>query len=375
MLNKLLSCFDLLVGKMDKIACFCKARNGKRLGVCSMAVLCCTVVSFMGTDALKNIPVIKSAYYDTVVANWPKFVDFLSADIGKAIFSVALLAICMCYLFRWLYRPFATLIAHSTMGHNLSLLHESLKKSFWFVRRCIDVQLPSKNASEDQIVAAICAQDELFKKIRERNWCSTVFYYGVAHTPLVFRLGFQWGQTMKIRFLHRFRSTEDEQEFQELPPYVEEKMAFRLSDRLDELNYNSNSKHMIVSIATTYPIKNEDITCIDPLNTMLRYDMQVDLMGFDFFNSYQKIHSYADRIVYDLRERVKERGIETIHLVISSSVPFTFYLAQQMNTHQFCKIIVYHYDHGKYTWGIDVAETDAKKAIRWAGSVDNATVV
>ena len=87
--------------------------------------------------------------------------------------------------------------------------------------------------------------------------------------------------------------------------------------------------------------------------------------------AYQKIHSYADRIIDDLRKEVKERGIDIVHLVISSSVPFTFYLAQQMNTHQFCKIIVYHFDHGKYTWGIDVTEPEARKAIRWAGSGEN----
>lgn len=373
--NKLLVYMDKSVGKVDKIARFCKSRNGKRLGVFSTVILCCTVVSYMGTDALKNIPIIKSAYYDTIVANCPQFVDFLSADIGKAVFSITLLAVCICYLFRGLYRPFATLIAHSTMGHDLSVLYEPLKKSFWFMRKCIGAQLPSKNASEDQIVTAICEQDESFKQIKEENWCSTVFYYGVAHTPLVFRLGYQWGQTRRIRFLHRFRETEDRQEFQELPPYVEEKMAFLHSDRLDELDFNSKSKHMLVSIATTYPITEEDLSCIDPSNTMSRYDIQVDLMGFDFFNSYQKIHSYADRIIDDLRVRVKEQGIETIHLVISSSVPFTFYLAQHMNTHQFPKIIVYHFDCGKYTWGIDVTEPDAEKAIRWAGSVDNTTVV
>lgn len=59
-------------------------------------------------------------------------------------------------------------------------------------------------------------------------------------------------------------------------------MAFRRSDRLDELNFNSKSKHMLVSIATTYPISEEDLACIDPSNTMSRYDMQVDLMGYDF---------------------------------------------------------------------------------------------
>ena len=165
------------------------------------------------------------------------------------------------------------------------------------------------------------------------------------------------------------------QEFKELPEYVEEKMSYIHSDRLDELNFNLRSKHLLVSIATTYPIKDEDLARIDTSNTMSRYNMQVDAMGFDFFNSYHMIHSYADRIIDDLRKIVKDRGIEVIHFAISSSVPFTFYLAQQMNTQQFSKIIVYHFDHGKYTWGIDVTEPDAEKAIRWAGSVDNATVV
>lgn len=130
MRNKLLVCFDQLIGKTDRVARFCKSISGKWLGIISMVTLCCTVVSFMGTDALKNIPIIKSAYYDTIVANWPQFVDFLSADIGKVVFSIALLAVCICYMFRGLYRPFATLIAHSTMGHDLSVLHEPLKSLF-----------------------------------------------------------------------------------------------------------------------------------------------------------------------------------------------------------------------------------------------------
>ena len=371
MSNKLLAYWDHFVWKTDKVARFCKSINGKMLGIVSTLIVCCAVVSLLGTDALKNIPIIKSTYYDTIVANFPKFVDFLSADIGKVVFLIALLGVCICYSFRKWYHPFATLIAHSTMGYDLSVLHEPLKKSFWFIRKYVGEQLPSSNASEEQVIAAVYAQDESFKQIQGSNWCSTVFYYGIAHTPLVFRLGYQWGQTRGIRFLHRFRSTEDKQEFKELPQYVEEKMSFLLSDRLDAPNYNLKSKHLLVSIATTYPIKNEDLLSIDPSNAMLRYDMQVDMMGYDFFNSYQKIRSYADRIVDDLRKMVKERGIETIHFVISSSVPFTFYFAQQMNTHQFCKIIVYHFDHGKYTWGIDVTEPEAGKAIRWVGCVKN----
>lgn len=365
---KFLAGLDHFVSLTNKIAKFCKNINGKFLGTVSTVIICCTIVSYLGTDALKNIPIVKSAYYDTIVANFPQFVNFLSADIGKVVFLILLLAVIICYLFRKLHRPFVLLMAHSTMGHDLSKLNDSFRKSFWIAKKSIGNQLPSQNASEDQVVDVIREQDKSFQEIRVNCWQSTVFYYGVAHTPLVSRLGYQWGQTKVIHFLHRFRPTEDEQEFKALPEYyVEEKMAFLHSDRLDEPNFSLQSEHLLVSIATTYPIKEEDLSYIDPTNTMIRYNIQVDRMGYDFFNSNQKIRSYADRIIDDLRKLVRERGIETIHFAISSSVPFTFYLAQQMNTNQFSKIIVYHFERGKYTWGIDVTESDARKSIKWAG--------
>ena len=79
-------------------------------------------------------------------------------------------------------------------------------------------------------------------------------------------------------------------------------MAFLHSDRLDEPNFSLHSEDLLVSIATTYPIKEEDLSYIDPSNTMIRYNIQVDRMGYDFFNSNQKIRSYADRIIDDLRK-------------------------------------------------------------------------
>lgn len=371
MQDKLLKILDTIFCKTDRFAQWCRKINGKLLGVSFVFVLCCLVASFLGKNTLKNIPILKSAYYDTLVANFPDVIEKLSSIPGRIILIIVFLSILLCYIIRKLHRPFALLILHSTMGHDLSKLSDSLKSFFWFKRAKIIQNLSSLNTTKEQIINTVCEQDRQFKNIQASNWCSTIFYCGVAHIPLVFRFGYQWGQTKDIRLLHRFRPTENAQEFKELSEYVEEKMSHIHSDRLDEPNYNLRNKHLLVSIATTYPIKDEELFCIDPSNTMLRYDMQVDMMGFDFFNSYQKIHSYADRIVDDLRKMVKERCIETIHFAISSSVPFTFYLAQQMNTHQFSKIIVYHFDHGKYTWGIDVTEPEAKEAIRWASSAED----
>lgn len=36
-----------------------------------------------------------------------------------------------------------------------------------------------------------------------------------------------------------------------------------------------------------------------------------------------------------------------------------------MSNNQFHKIIVYHYDHTKFTWGIDISEPNPEKAVVW----------
>lgn len=86
MTNKLLVCLDHFVWKTDQVARFCKSINGKWFGIVSTVIICCAIVSFLGTDTLKNIPIIKSTYYDTIVANCPRFVDFCLLTLEKSYF-------------------------------------------------------------------------------------------------------------------------------------------------------------------------------------------------------------------------------------------------------------------------------------------------
>jgi hypothetical protein len=364
--NKFLVIWDKFVWSLDKTARICKGFNGKFLGILMPLVGCCTAVSFLGQDSLATIPLLKSAYYDTIVAKWPDFVIFLSAPVGKVAFGIIATLFIICYLFRKLYRPCALLIAHSTMGHNLSALDKSFSKAFWLKRKEICYQLSSQDASSEQIVEALRLQDKAFSEIKQKNWRSTIFYYGIAHTPLIFRLGYQFGQTASIRFLHRFRIYGAAQGFAELPEADKDKLA-RLYRR-DNKDPDVQSKELLVAISTSYPIIEENLLAIDPNQNMYRYWVQVDEAdnGVDFFNSYHKIHSYADSFKDDIEKIVRRWNIQTVHIVISSSVPFTFYLGQLMNNNQFRKIIVYHYDHTRFTWGIDMMERDPQKAIVWA---------
>lgn len=359
--------WDKRLLSLDKFAKTCKAIPRKLLIIVASLDFCFTVVAFFGKEELKKIAFLKTDYYDTIASYIPGVVNHLSAPAGKTICCIVSVIIVIACLFRLFYRKPALLIAHSTMGHDLTVLDENLKKSFYIKLANIEHMLPSQNAQTDEIIAALKFQDKAFNTIKQTNWRSNVFYYGVAHTPLIFRLGYQFGQTQRIRLLHRFRQTEDAQEFKELPEYDNDKATFINSDLRDEFNFNTQSHELLVALATTYPIKDENLRAIDPDNKMYVYKVQVDdiTMGYDFFNSYYKLRSYADRFADDIRKLVKEKNIETIHLVISSSVPFTFYLAQQMNTNQYPQIIVYQYEPGKYTWGIDVKETVPEKAVTW----------
>lgn len=366
MVNKFLIFLDKILKGLNRLHQNCKKIPKVLLGAITSLDACCLVVSFLGKDRLEDIKILKTAYYDTVVALFPKLVDYLLKPEAKLITGV-LTALLLCiWSLRLFYRYPALLISHSTMGHNLNDISQTLSKNFWFKKKQIEHRI--HDASD--IVKAINIQDDAYKYIEKNNWRSTIFYYGVAHTPLVFRLGYQFGQTRKIRFLHRFRQTEDSQEFDELPQNDQDRASIFKSDEISMENFNSNSQEMIVAISTTYEIKREDYIVIDPEHNMFPYEIKINESDrrYDFINSYHKIHSYADRFVDDIRKICKERNIRKIHIVLSTSVPFTFYLAQQMNTNQFPEIVVYHYDisdERKYPWGIRIKNSNADDAVVW----------
>ena len=362
MANRFLFQCDKLIWKLDKVLRVCKRINAKLFYTLAGLVACCTVAAFSGKDSLQQISFLKNDYYDTVVNVFPEFVDLLSSSTGKILFGTISVITFLCFLIRLFYRPFALLIAHSTMGHTLSL-SSNFKKEFWFKRVNLTFRLPDTNASESGIIEAIRVQDAAFSKIQNTNWCSKIFYYGVAHTPLIFRLGYYFGQTARVHFLHRFRPNGDEQAFVELPELDNDKLA--ILNRYTIRAPDTSNRELLVAISTSYSIIKENLSAIDPENKMYRYWVQIseDDNGVDFFNSYHKIRSYAKSFESDIEKFVRNWNIKTVHIVISSSVPFTFYLGQLMKNNQFNKIIVYHYDRTKFTWGIDITESDPGRSI------------
>lgn len=354
---------QMVWAKLAGVAQFCKILNKGMLRLVTLFIASCTVVSLLGKDNLANFVFLKNAYYDTVVATWPQFVDFLSAPVGKVLFVVIALILCFCHLLRRFYRPFALCIAHSTMGYDVNILEPKFKKSYWFKTEAVGTQLPATATSWDDIVAAIQAQDNAQRDIVDTNWRPTVFYGGIAHTPLIFRLGYQFGTRSPIWLLHRFRNSPTDHGFKVLPEVAYDKLA--LLHRNTKRDPEIQSDELLVGISTSYPIIEENLLAIDPTKSMHWRLIQVDNKdnGVDFFDSYHKIRCYADSFEADIEDFVRAHNIKTVHIVLSSSVAFTFYLGQLMSNNQFHKIIVYHYDRTTFTWGIDITENDPEKAV------------
>ncbi|WP_283606659.1 SAVED domain-containing protein [Faecalispora anaeroviscerum] len=308
------------------------------------------IVTVFGKPVLDNIKIGSyGKMYDTLCAFLPWLNAFLSSSIAKFIVITYTVFCILILLTKKLYRPLAVLIKHSSLGYTIGDIDETFKQKFWFKYINIDIS----NLIETNIPEAIRFQDAKLQEIKaiRRRKC---FYYGIAHTPLIFRLGYQVG-LKDMNFLHSYQRGSGNKKFRELCEYDLDKYDF---SRFDQENLESKSQELLVTIATTYPISKVDLACFN-LTEMHTLEIEAsDInMGTDFFSSYRKIISYCTAITDELRKICKQYNIKKIHIVLSTSVNFTFVLGQYLNNNQIPETIVYHYKKGEepcYPWGISI---------------------
>lgn len=205
---------------------------------------------------------------------------------------------------------------------------------------------------------AIDIQDEVIRKVGAKHNYE-IGYYGVAHTPLIFRAGFNVGDQRKVHLFHRARN--NEALFKE---WSKEKNGW--DDTLEEtkeFNKGSRSQELYVAIGTTFPIKNEEIASINQNNGHVLI-FKSSTLGFDVLGSYEQADIMRNQIINVIRNRVKKYNIRKLHLMISSSVAFTFLLGTSFSAQHDPEIIVYHYENGKYTWGISMSKSGEESIIK-----------
>ena len=243
------------------------------------------------------------------------------------------------------------------MGKELQL-DPNFQKTHWCNNKDITLQISeSINLShvlrnQDRIA------DGLIEKVSKDT--RPVYYYGIAHTPLIFRLGYLLaGKT--VHFLHGYRDGKTTSLFSELSKADEDIMPFNIACETTV----PGATDLLVGIGATYSIQDTELDTIDPKHIMYRYMINIDekLQGVDFFNSEYKLNSFAKRLIIDIESICKNNRIKKVHIAISASTAFTFLLGQRFNTNQMPDIIVYHYESGFYTWGILIKENNADKAV------------
>ena len=284
-------------------------------------------------------------------------VSVICVDLLWFLFALCSIGLVFGLIFKMgdFYKTKLLLIKHSSLNVMKFTIEESELKEYSIAEFLIDqVQtMRSKQLSlRDRITCVINDQERLIRDIQ--NYISRNFnlaYIGIAHTPLVFFMGFLIGDENGVKLFHKRRDDADDK--------------FHL---LDNINYSETlNKHMVSStqldtivlcIATTFEISDEDIKHIcSKDNCVLRYS--TSNKGYDVIFSAKQIRDYIKIIKDDLSDLCKNNQVKKVKICISSSVAFTFALAQSFSDHHDPEIEVYHYDTKnelKYPWGVNVTK-------------------
>lgn len=313
-----------------------------------------TLFAIFDVETLKKIELFNISNIANTVDNFfSPFCNIFKNNAIKIIIYTLFVALIFLRVFKFAMRAKAIVVKHSTFSNALSTYDES-NLSGYSVKE-IDINLVNQMNNLD-IINAINIQDGIIRGIlKDCDEFTEIFYYGIAHIPLIFRAGFQIGDEGKVHLLHKYR--DEQSKFKEILN-DSDNYIIQLRGQLKSNNRFSPSKDMLVVIATSLPISNEDLIIFrkNDLCCELHFEMENKSMyGFDVINTYAIMNRLRSGILNNIREVVVSKNIERIHLVLATSSDFTFFLAQGFSEHHDPEIIVYQYEHSseeKYPWGI-----------------------
>lgn len=206
----------------------------------------------------------------------------------------------------------------------------------------------------DKIKYAISKQDGLVKEFKDKIDNKHEYgYMGIAHTPLILRMGNQVGDENKIKLFHKSRTEENNTTFRELSKNKNFKELVIETEILDR-----DSDELIVGLSTTYPIKVDELRIFNPDDKNIIIFSSEEL-GFDVIKSETQIIKYIKFMMNNIERISKEQNVRKIHMVLSTSSAMTFALGQAISLNNHPNVTIYHYDINnprKYTWGVDLSK-------------------
>lgn len=241
------------------------------------------------------------------------------------------------------------ILAHSSLGKTQFKLNEEslkiLQPNLEELDLIEDVKIVNENYSMLQSV--VNKQDNFIEKFKDKiNNNDKYGYMGISHTPLILRAGYKIGDETKFTMLHKKRNVDYYEELNNSEVYS--------PIRIEKKSIKDDCRELIVAISTTFPIHDNQLDILQPENkSILKF--KADELGFDVIASEKQVNDYVGNILREVRQVISDKGITKIHMVISSSVAFTFALGQGLSNHYDPEIIIYHFDINnpkKYPWGI-----------------------
>lgn len=297
-----------------------------------------------------------------------KYIDYcniikrlIPSDIIKwSIFVLIILIWVILLCFRFIYREpehkpkkIYHIFGHATLGKT------QLKQDSEFIEDAkveieqLDLieEMEKAKGNLNNLSYVISTQDSFVKKFKDKiNNTDNFGYMGIAHTPLILRAGYQTGDETKFILFHKMRNSDYFEKLSDKKTYT--------ALNIEKQEIKDNCKELILAISTTFPIQDNQLYILEPENKSI-IKFKTEEMGFDVIISQLQIEEYVSTILKEVRRVVSERGITKIHMVISSSVAFTFALGQAISNHYDPQIIIYHFDINNekfYPWGIDISK-------------------
>jgi hypothetical protein len=243
------------------------------------------------------------------------------------------------------------ILGHATLGKAQFLLDDEVSNTVYPNLDELNLIEDMKTVQENfsAISYVVNKQDNSIERFKYKINNSDMFgYMGISHTPLALRAGYKIGDETRFKLFHKKRKLDYYEELDNSESYTPIKIEHR--------NIKENSKELIVTISTTFQIQDNELAVIHPEKKSI-IKFKTDEMGFDVITSRKQVDEYLDFIFKEIRKVSKEKRIAKIHMVISSSVAFTFALGQGLSKYYDPEVIIYHFDINnpkKYPWGVSL---------------------
>ncbi len=327
--------------------------------------------AFFDIETLKKIELWGiSGIANTVDSVAAPILDIFENSCVKTFVYVLFGFLLLLRIYKSTIHPKTIIISHSSFSYDQSSYDPSIVSGYSVKEK--DINLVNHMARHN-IVDAIRIQDALIEEaLNDCDKSTELFYYGIAHIPLIFRAGFQVGDEGKVRLLHKYRN--DQPLFKEVSSDPDN---YTVMLETSTRSYTKASREMLVVIATSLPVTDEDLSIFryDNICYELRFKMRDESMfGFDSVNSYAAMNRLRKGILDKIREDVIKKNITRIHMVLATSSDFAFYLARCFSKNHDPEVVVYHYDRNttvKYPWGISNILNPENAVVRHATSLSN----